>query len=235
MNREMLGLSRPWYVQGLVWFWRAVRPGAGTWFYWAAGFLLLAAEYRWPARVIHRRAQLHWDMASYVVGGVYIQLTTLFFVALLPPHRPAILGGAHPVVRVLLLLLVTDAIAYWSHRLRHTAPLWPIHRWHHAPEHLYWLAGNRTTPIDYLLLAAPSFLTFWLFSLSAGEATLAVLTYTFLNHLTHANVHWGTRVDGMGGGDATLPPHSPQSALRASQHQFRRDIFVLGSSLLHVS
>ena len=193
MNREKLGLNRPLHMQLLVWLWNVARPDFDKSFYWAAGLLFLAAEYRWPARAINRRVHLHWDVASYVVGGIYIQLTALFFIALLPHHRPAILGGSHPIVRILVLLLVTDVIAYWSHRLRHTVPFWPIHRWHHAPEHLYWFSGNRTSAIDYLLLAGPSFLTFWFFSLSPREGMLVVLTYTFLNHWMHANVGWGTR------------------------------------------
>jgi sterol desaturase/sphingolipid hydroxylase (fatty acid hydroxylase superfamily) len=68
-----------------------------------------------------------------------------------------------------------------------------MHRWHHASQNLYWFSGNRTTLIDYLWLAGPSFLTFWLFSLSVTEGIVVVSLYTFANHWAHANLKMGNR------------------------------------------
>src|SRR5262249_50947844 len=129
--------NRPLYMHFLYWLWGAVRPGVGTWFFWAAGLLFLAAEYRWPARVVHRRAHFRWDMASYVAGGIYIQLTTLFFVALLPHHRPAVLAGAHPVEKLLNHWMHGNV--NWGMRWMEWMVVTPrYHRIHHSqlPEHL---------------------------------------------------------------------------------------------------
>ena len=83
-----------------------------------------------------------------------------------------------------MLFLVTDFLAYWSHWVRHTPPLWPVHRWHHASENLYWFSGNRTSPIDYLWLAGPSFSHLLAFSLSVTEGMFVSHVYV-LNHWTH--------------------------------------------------
>jgi sterol desaturase/sphingolipid hydroxylase (fatty acid hydroxylase superfamily) len=193
LSRQQLELDDPVAVLILSWLRNALGFGRETLFFWMAGLLFLVAEYRWPARQVDRRADLHWDLANYVAAGIYIQLVALIFIALLPHQRPGFLRGTHPEWRIIMLLAATDFIAYWSHRLRHTTAFWPMHQWHHAPVNLYWLSGNRTTLADYLLLAAPSFLTFFLFALPPREALLAGLGYTVFNHWMHANVRWGHR------------------------------------------
>lgn len=194
-NWEWFGYGRPLYAQFPLWLWAIVRPEIefSKLFYWLSGLLFLAGEFLLPARVIDRRGQLPWDISSYILGGISYQFALLFFILVLPGAGPALLGEAHTVVRVVALLLVTDFLAYWSHRLRHTAQLWPMHRWHHASENLYWFSGNRTTLIDYVWLAGPSFLTFWLFSLSVTEGIVVVSLYTLANHWAHANLKMGNR------------------------------------------
>lgn len=195
VNWEQFGYDRPLYSQWLLWLQEVVRPELvfGKWFYWATGLAFLVAELLWPARPVKHLAQLPWDVTSYVSGGLCYYLALLFFIVALPAGSPVWLGSAPSALRVLALFLVTDFLAYWTHRIRHTAPLWPVHRWHHAPEQLYWFSGNRTTPLDYLFLAAPSFFTFWAFNLSVSEGLFVVSSYTVLNHWMHANVKAGHR------------------------------------------
>jgi len=192
---EWFGYGRPLYAQFPRWLWDVVRPELefSKLFYFGMGLLFLAGEFLWPARAIKRSTQLPWDLSSYVLGGISYQLAFLLYIVVLPGTGPALLSEAHSVVRVIVLLLVTDFLAYWSHWLRHTPPLWAMHRWHHASENLYWFSGNRTTLIDYLWLAGPSFLTFWLFSLSVTEGLVVVSLYTFANHWAHSNLKMGNR------------------------------------------
>lgn len=59
-------------------------------------------------------------------------------------------GRSWPVaVRVVLLLLVSDALSWWLHRLSHAVPLlWRFHRLHHSANHMsFWVTG-RTHPVD---------------------------------------------------------------------------------------
>ena len=41
-----------------------------------------------------------------------------------------------------------DFIAYWRHRLEHTAPLWPAHAIHHSDTAMTWTTGVRFHPIN---------------------------------------------------------------------------------------
>ena len=41
-----------------------------------------------------------------------------------------------------------DFIAYWRHRLEHTAPLWPAHAIHHSDTAMTWTTGLRFHPIN---------------------------------------------------------------------------------------
>jgi sterol desaturase/sphingolipid hydroxylase (fatty acid hydroxylase superfamily) len=47
------------------------------------------------------------------------------------------------------VVLLSDIIIYWAHRLQHHVPfLWRFHKVHHSSEHLDWLAAHREHPLD---------------------------------------------------------------------------------------
>lgn len=47
------------------------------------------------------------------------------------------------------VVLLSDLLVYWGHRLQHRTPLlWRFHSIHHSAEHLDWLAAHREHPID---------------------------------------------------------------------------------------
>ena len=60
--------------------------------------------------------------------------------------------GARPfIVQVLGVLLLSDFLIYWGHRLQHQVDfLWQFHKVHHSAEHLDWLAAHREHPLDSL-------------------------------------------------------------------------------------
>ncbi len=86
-----------------------------------------------------------------------------------------------------LAIVGSDLTMYWLHRLLHTRHLWRMHRWHHAPGHMYWLAGARTSvaqgllygtvPLIFVALAVPPVVT----------GVYALLTVV-ANHWMHANL-----------------------------------------------
>lgn len=52
------------------------------------------------------------------------------------------LDGTPPALRFALAILACDLSVYWFHRaIHHYSLLWRIHRVHHAPVHLDWLAA----------------------------------------------------------------------------------------------
>jgi len=65
--------------------------------------------------------------------------------------------------QALEVLLLSDALVYWGHRLQHRVGfLWRFHAIHHSAEHLDWLAAHREHPLDTVytlsLINLPAFI-----------------------------------------------------------------------------
>lgn len=66
-------------------------------------------------------------------------------------------------LQVIEVLVLSDFLIYWAHRLQHNVPfLWRFHKVHHTAEHLDWLASHREHPIDSIytigLINLPAFI-----------------------------------------------------------------------------
>lgn len=61
-------------------------------------------------------------------------------------------GGLPWGIQLLVSLALFDLVAYWRHRLMHTAALWPFHEVHHSSTHLNWLSGIRNHPVNTLVI-----------------------------------------------------------------------------------
>jgi sterol desaturase/sphingolipid hydroxylase (fatty acid hydroxylase superfamily) len=98
-----------------------------------------------------------------------------------------------PPVAPLIGIVLFDFAIYWTHRWYHEVPfLWRFHAIHHSPEHMDWISGFRSHPLDGTLLA-PAFV----FLLAAGftaefTGVLAVIQIV-LGIFLHANVRWRLR------------------------------------------
>lgn len=52
-------------------------------------------------------------------------------------------------LQVVQVVLLSDLLVYWAHRLQHRVEfLWRFHAVHHSAEHLDWLAAHREHPLD---------------------------------------------------------------------------------------
>ena len=60
-----------------------------------------------------------------------------------PPGGPEAIMALPLIMRFMLYLIVGSSGHYWVHRFLHTPHLWRMHRWHHYPTYMYWLAGGR--------------------------------------------------------------------------------------------
>ena len=61
------------------------------------------------------------------------------------------------------VIVLSDFIIYWGHRLQHKAGfLWRFHKVHHSAQHLDWLAAHREHPLDSIytigLINLPAFI-----------------------------------------------------------------------------
>ena len=120
---------------------RFFRPAWGTDLLYYLGQCLL-----WNALVFGLLAQGAGTLAAWTPSGVRAAFAS----------QPGWLQVAEVV-------LASDVLVYWGHRLQHRVPfLWRFHAVHHSAEHLDWLAAHREHPLDTVytvgLINLPGFL-----------------------------------------------------------------------------
>ncbi|MFO0550462.1 MAG: sterol desaturase family protein [Polyangiaceae bacterium] len=167
-------------------------------------------EAKRPATALRRsKRAIAIDLAYWIVtpifSGTLSRLLTLGVVAavglaagfgtdgealLLHVSRAAPLGSAPAFVAIPLALVLGDAVAYASHRLRHTRALWPMHSVHHATEELTALGAARLHPLDEALDGV--LIGVALLFAGASPTVFAWLAPVSLLHtlLLHANLDW---------------------------------------------
>ncbi len=91
-----------------------------------------------------------------------------------------------------LAIVLSDFAMYWTHRLIHTRALWPVHRWHHAPRHMYWLAGGRLSFLQGLVYAFPA-VSFAVLRAPPTAIGAYALFGILLNHWMHSNLRLKSR------------------------------------------
>jgi sterol desaturase/sphingolipid hydroxylase (fatty acid hydroxylase superfamily) len=167
--------------------------------FWASylgfGLICTVAELLRPARKLRYRKAVPLDVIAFVVfqflvvpvavwlsepAAVYLRRMPL------PPalHLP-------PVLRLVIYYVVADFGSYWMHRGMHTRHVWRVHRWHHSPTQMYWLAGVRATLPQQLLFNVPYVLAvpilvgspLWIYPVMVVENVVR-------NHWMHMNVAW---------------------------------------------
>lgn len=154
-------------------------------------------ESRWGARQVEWRKVLLGDLLSvlffaFVVrrAANHLNAWTGFYYG----PWPAAIGSWPFPVRLVLYLVVADFGAYWMHRLVHLKPLWRVHRWHHAPSHMYWLAGNRTSILQQAIFNLPYIFASPLLGVSPfWVANGLFFLYAMTNGWMHMNVTWRLR------------------------------------------
>lgn len=90
-----------------------------------------------------------------------------------------------------LYYVVGDFGAYWVHRFLHLGPVWRIHKWHHSPTHMYWLAGYRASLPQQVLFNLPWVAAFSVFGHAPWWMYVTILSsHMLLNDWMHMNVTW---------------------------------------------
>ena len=66
-----------------------------------------------------------------------------------PSGLRAVVGSQPWWLQVMEVVVLSDLLIYWGHRLQHRVGfLWRFHAIHHSAEHLDWLAAHREHPLD---------------------------------------------------------------------------------------
>lgn len=152
-----------------------------------------ALELLRPARTVIYRKVILYDLAAFAVYQ-----TLIFPAALridgwiaLRPHLPVRLLAMPLAVRVLCYLVVADFGHYWIHRLMHSKLLWRVHKWHHAPNYMYWLMGVRATVPQQALVNMPYIFAYSFVDLSPWWMALAIgAGHALQNDWMHLNIAW---------------------------------------------
>lgn len=131
-----------------------------------------------------------------VVQGLLPKLLALpVAVALVRWAEPGQVAGAIPWphgwpiwAQAALMLLVSDFLRYWLHRLAHAwGPLWRLHAVHHAPDRLYWLNVGRFHPLDKASQFLFDALPFLLAGVSDGVIAAYFTFYALNGFYQHSN------------------------------------------------
>jgi sterol desaturase/sphingolipid hydroxylase (fatty acid hydroxylase superfamily) len=152
-----------------------------------------AIELLRPARPVRYRKVALYDLGVFALYQALIFPLALRIDAWIAvrPHLPAAILGMPLVVRVLCYLVVADFGHYWIHRLMHHRHVWRIHKWHHAPEYMYWLMGVRTTLSQQVLVNLPYIFAYAFLARSPWWMALAIgAGHALQNDWMHWNVTW---------------------------------------------
>jgi len=106
----------------------------------------------------------------------------LTFSQLWPHHWSIISQG-------IVLVLISDLLRYWLHRLSHTVPfLWRFHAVHHSVNKLYWMNTSRFHPIEKALQFCFDVLPFMLLAVSPEVIGLHLVLYGVNGFFQHCNI-----------------------------------------------
>ncbi|MEO5705913.1 MAG: sterol desaturase family protein [Alteraurantiacibacter sp.] len=166
----------------------------------ATGFMFAPLERFVPHRGDQRLFRQEWreDLFYFLVSSMFVQL--LGFLALAPSTIiNANTGGfdafrawiaALPwLVQFVVVIVASDLLQYWYHRLFHQVPfLWGFHAVHHSAKSMDWLAGSRMHFVEVVLLRSVTSLP--LFTLGFSPAVMqAYIGFVYVwSSLLHANV-----------------------------------------------
>lgn len=163
--------------------------------YLGFGALFTVLELLRPARKLRYGKALPGDLAAMVVYqfGVATIANTLYdpLGDLVRHHLSATVAALWLAPRIVVYYLVVDLGSYGLHRLMHTRHLWRLHRWHHSPQQMYWLAGVRASLPQQLVFNLPGLLALPILAGAPGWVIVAMLVEGVIrNDWMHMNVTW---------------------------------------------
>lgn len=92
--------------------------------------------------------------------------------------------------RLVLLVLCSEFVAYWAHRLEHNVNfLWQFHKIHHSALELDVMNAQRLHWLESLWLAVTGYVALGIIGFNVAEIALMNFFTFFLCYFTHANVY----------------------------------------------
>lgn len=123
------------------------------------GLMFRPLEMAFPARKQQRFFRPEWwtdlcfFLGQYLLwGGVVLWILKHFggwIDSWMPTNLREMVASQPWWLQAFEVVLLSDFLIYWGHRLQHQLPLlWRFHSIHHSTEHLDWLAAHREHPLD---------------------------------------------------------------------------------------
>ena len=99
---------------------------------------------------------------------------------IVPAHFRAGVAAQSWWLQALEMVVLSDFLIYWAHRLQHAVPfLWRFNSIHHSTEHLDWLAAHREHPLDTIytvgIINLPAFILGFPLETLAGFLALSLI------------------------------------------------------------
>ncbi len=161
------------------------------------GAAFSAVEQRWPARRRESEASLPADAAAFFMFQIFIYPIAISITDRALPwlRYPSELLSLPLAARVAIAYVVSDLGSYWVHRLIHTRHLWRVHKWHHSPSYMYWLAGARASLPQQLLFNLPYLVVIPLLAGAPRWLFIALMVHSlFQNNFMHMNTTWRSNI-----------------------------------------
>lgn len=150
-------------------------------------------EWLVPARKVPYRSILLMDIVGAALVG-YLLLPVAWSISeriVIRPVLPEFSSTFPTAASFALYYVVGDFGAYWVHRFLHLGPVWRVHKWHHSPTHMYWLAGYRASLPQQVLFNLPWVAAFSVFGHAPWWMYVTILSsHMLLNDWMHMNVTW---------------------------------------------
>jgi sterol desaturase/sphingolipid hydroxylase (fatty acid hydroxylase superfamily) len=166
------------------------------------GLLITVLEFVMPRKrhFMATKSEYFWHgFLGFLDHGLYRPFAVTYLTVVLYPiiHKamsvyyfPSIWPSAAPFVfQVVLCLMLMTFGSYWAHRWMHTVPLlWHIHRIHHIPRKLTWMATFWMHPFHFLLMLSFSMFFPMLFSIPPEPYMVAIITTLLVGTMNHTNI-----------------------------------------------
>lgn len=146
------------------------------------------------------RAEWREDLFYFLFSSVLVQIIS--FLSLSPSmfilentgswsHFRQMVAQQPLVLQVLEIMLLTDFVQYWFHRLFHEIPfLWRFHAVHHSAQKMDWLAGSRMHIVEIVGLRGLTIIPMFILGFNQQALSIYILLVYLNATFVHANVRF---------------------------------------------
>ncbi len=93
-------------------------------------------------------------------------------------------------LQAILILVISDFVLYWLHRMFHRGGFWKYHAVHHSSEDLEWISAARFHPVNLLLGTIGVDVALLLAGFSPSALVWLAPFNIFHSAFVHANLNW---------------------------------------------